>query len=248
MLRLAASLLFASAIALVAAPVPPLPKAEKDRRAVLADLGIPDTGQKLPRVPSGYQTEGVADSALRAACRKAAEALLTHRSKPLPDTFSFATGPKKAKEAMKAVQLTVAARTLDLEELSDLLDGVTDRQRKAEGSKRWRATHQFLFAAVEQEIAALNEYNLALGRVLTETVEPPTVDAATNALKLEPAAKMTSNKRVREQAKAAQDEFARVIEAHPDTPWAALAETARDRPLGLTWVPTKVEGPKAKKK
>ena len=106
----------------------------------------------------------------------------------------------------------------------------------------------FLFAAVEQEIAALNEYNLALGRVLTETVEPPTVDAETNALKLEPAAKMMSNKRTREQAKAALDEFARVIEAHPDTPWAALAETARDRPLGLSWVPTKVEGPKAKEK
>jgi hypothetical protein len=246
MLRVCASLLFASA--LVAAPVPELPKAVKDRKAVLAELGIPDTGQKLPPVPDDYRPDADSDTPLRAACKTAAQVLLAHRATPLPDTFSFAAGPKKAKEAMKAVQVTVATRTLDIEEVLEALDGLTAEQRAAEKSKRWRATHRFLIAAAEQEGVLLHEYNLAIGRVLTETVEPPTVDEVTNALKLEPAAKLMSQKKVRLSAKVAEKEFEVVIEAHPDTPWAALAEAAKDRPLGLTWVPAKADPPKAKKR
>lgn len=256
MLRACVPILFASALA-TAAPVPELPKAVKERKALLADLGIPDTGQKVLPIPKGYESDNVTDAnvaaepkkyALRAACRKAAEILLAHRSKPLPQTFSFAGGFKKVKEAMREVQVSVATRTLDLDEAADALHELTDRQLKAETSTRWRATHRFLVAAVEQEIAALQEYNLALGRVITEAVDAPAAADGFNALKLEPAAKMMSQRRIREQSEDAAKEFGRVAKEHPDTPWAAFAEVARDRTLGLHWVPTKMEPPKPKKK
>lgn len=255
MLRPVLLLLFPSGI--IAAPVPEVSKAEKERKAFLRELGIPDVGQKLPPLPREYESDTISEAVvranpvkypLRAACWKAADILSDLRSKPLPNTVSFVGGLKKAKETIKGIQVSAATRTIELTEAFEELDELPATVLEAERSRRWRANHGYLLAAARQEVAALHEYNLALGRIITESVEPPKADDGFNALKLETASRMKSSKSIRESAEDASREFATLAKVHADTPWGQLADGARERPIGLTWVPTKITSTNTKKK
>lgn len=242
MFRLAVPLLAASAV--LAAPVPEIGKAAKEREAVLAELGLPDKGQKLPAVPPAYLPEAAPDDAdrvaLRAACRVVADALKAVReTSALPDTFAVAGGLDKVKRRLRAVQVEVARRTVDLTDAADDLQAMVEKVGERETSKRWQANARLLLAFARQELAALHEYNLALGNIITETVELPAVTAEVNAMKLEAVPKMRSNRGIRDLAVQAAADLDAVARRHTGTPWATLAATAAERNLGLNWVPTK---------
>lgn len=244
MFRLAVPLLAASAI--LAAPVPDPGKAVKERAAVLAELGILDKGQNLPVVPVAYLPDAAPDdtdrAALRAACRAAADVLKTTRQTlTLPDTFAIADGLETVTRRMRTVQTAVARRTMDLTDAAGDLQAMIEKVGDREKSPRWQANAALLLASVRQELAALDEYNLALGNIITETVELPAVTADVNALKLEAGPRMRSNRANRELAAQAATGLLAVARDHAGTPWATVAEAAAVRNLGLAWVPAKTD-------
>ena len=116
----------------------------------------------------------------------------------------------------------------------------------AERSKRWKANFEFLLASVRQERVAADEYNMAIAHVLTEIVDLPVLTDTDNGWRMTPTVKLRGRKVTKEMAQLATAGFHRVIERHPDTPWAVLADAAHDRPLGYEWSAAKL--PTGKKK
>lgn len=245
MVRLAVLLVASAALA---APVPEPGKAAKERAAVLAELGLPDKGQKLPAVPAAYLPDAAPEdaapedadrAALRAACRAVAKVLKAHRESPFHDTLAGGGSLDRVKAAIRKAQVEVARRTVDLTEALDDLSALAEKVGERETSPRRQVTSRLLVATARQELAALNEYNLALGHIITETVQVPA--EAADALKLEAVPKMRSNRANRELAAHAAKELAAVANDHPNTPWAVLATEAGDRHVGLAWVPVRSE-------
>jgi hypothetical protein len=191
----------------------------------------------LPAVPAEYLPDAADRVALRAACEAVAKALKAHRESPFHDTVAGGGNLEQVKKALRAAQVDLARRTVDLTEAMDDLSALVEKVGAAEKSPRWQATSRLLLATARQELAALNEYNLAFGNIVTETVELPAGTA--DALKLEAVPKMRSGRAVREMAAQAAKDLAAVAKDHPNTPWAVLATEAGDRHLGLVWVPKK---------
>jgi hypothetical protein len=115
---------------------------------------------------------------------------------------------------------------------------------RARQPRRWQAHYDYALAQVQCRLAFLNEYDLALGNVRTDVL--PDLDAAKGqtGFRLVPAEKMRSRKDVAQLAEEARDRFAKVATDHPNTPWAALAKSAAETPLGLRWEPAKLPDPK----
>ncbi|MDB5306869.1 MAG: hypothetical protein JWO38_1071 [Gemmataceae bacterium] len=107
---------------------------------------------------------------------------------------------------------------------------------KADQPKRWQVHHEYAMAQCKMRIAYLQEYNLALGNIKTETL--PALDAkkGQTGYKLVSSETMKAKKE-KKLADEAQEIFQKLATDYKGSPWAIQAKQDRAQSLGLAWQP-----------
>ena len=147
-----------------------------------------------------------------------------------------ATGEALKKEVL--AEQEVPARIEDeLDRVLRKIEKVADKLPE-EKSRYWRATYQYAVAQVKARLAFMQEYNRSLGLIRTDSL--PAVDEKKGevGLTLVSSEKMVSQKEVKQLAESAADDFAKVAEEYPNTPWGVLARRHQLMTLGLKWKPS----------
>lgn len=135
------------------------------------------------------------------------------------------------KKEIKNKQTPLAILDDDLKTLAEEMEAAKKMMDKEE-SKYWQAMFLYAYAQTKARLAFVNEYNLILGRILTENL--PEFEKSLG-LQLVSVEKMSSKADVKEMAEAAKKSFGELIEKHKGTPWAILAKQYRVVALGLKW-------------
>lgn len=139
---------------------------------------------------------------------------------------------EKTKKAISDAQVPPAEALLKLESELELLLAAAPLREKE--TKRWQAHYDYTVAEVRLRLVLLNEYNLMLARVRTETL--PDLAPGAAGWRLAGSEKLTSRKDVRDLYVAAREGFAQVAADHKGTPWEVLAKRSRATVPGLRWV------------
>lgn len=121
-------------------------------------------------------------------------------------------------------------------ELLDLEMDAVEPLRNEQG-KRWQANYDYVRAMLKARLAFMNEYNKALGDVLTETLPPLEVKLGQDSYKLASSERMKSRREIQKLAEEAKEIYERIISEHKGTPWAIQAKRDKSLSLGLTWQP-----------
>jgi hypothetical protein len=150
----------------------------------------------------------------------------------------------KMAQKMSAAQQFAARNLPPIEHMHDILiKGESDRAKLT--SPRWQG-----------------EYDLALGRVLANKTRLDGYNSMIAALKrgknfqnpeskaweLKSADNFETESTIKKAADKAKIYLQRVIQDHPKTPWATIAEEERKMPLGWAWEETSDAGPPVKTK
>jgi len=136
------------------------------------------------------------------------------------------------KDEIKKEQIPLATLTPDLEDLVRELEALTADAEKEE-SKAWKASFFYALAQAKSRLAYLHEANLALGKVLTDSL-PEQLDKSLG-LQLVSVEKMQSKKEFRKFSDEAKVLYDALATEHKGTPWEVLAKRARVESLGLEW-------------
>ena len=111
--------------------------------------------------------------------------------------------------------------------------------RDREISRRWQAHYDLIHGRLLAMKVRCYEYNYACARMKKD---PPKFSSPKfNAWQLVPDDKIHYSEKAVVAARDAQALLHRVIEDHPTTPWALLAEREVKDPLGFKWVETYVQ-------
>ena len=115
--------------------------------------------------------------------------------------------------------------------LRRLEQGEKDRQKVKEA--RWRASYDLAIGRA----LALRTRAFGYNAILAEMkVNPKKFEiAANNKWRLVPSKDINSRIEVKKMASRANEYLSRVIDEHPGTPWALMAERERNAPLGWEW-------------
>ncbi len=136
------------------------------------------------------------------------------------------------KEEIKKEQFPLATLTPDLEDLVKELEALMPEAEKEE-SKAWKASFFYALAQAKSRLAYLHEANLALGKVLTDSL-PEQLDKSLG-LQLVSVEKMQSKKEFRKFSDEAKVLYDTLATENKGTPWEVLAKRARVESLGLEW-------------
>jgi hypothetical protein len=147
---------------------------------------------------------------------------------------------------MTEAQQYAARNKKPIDDLHDLLvKGEADRDKLT--SPRWQAEFDLAIGRAAANKARLDGYNsmiaaLKRGKTFKE--------ADSKAWKLDPADNFETESTIKKMADKAKTYLERVMQEHPKTPWAQIAEEELKMPLGWAWEETSEGGiqTKAKKK
>ncbi|MCH5375426.1 MAG: VWA domain-containing protein, partial [Planctomycetes bacterium] len=192
-----------------------------------------------PQVMRRYRPDYVSleEYLRRAQANRARAALLTAAKK---SWVSSMAEPKlrfvKRSEAELANRLTEAQKAaakldpllLDLYET--LRAGEEDRTR--ETSPRWQAGYDLAMGRVMATMVRTQAYNAMLAQAKRGM---PFRDGGNNTWVLVPSSDISIDSRLSKAAEKATEYLQRVIDEHPDTPWALLARCEMDSPIGWSW-------------
>jgi hypothetical protein len=156
----------------------------------------------------------------------------------LRDPFIFvAPVTANLKRDVKNEQGTLAIGIAKLELLNQRLDDLA-KERNAQ-PLRWQANYDYARAAVKTRLAYMNEYDLMLGNVQTETLPELDAKLRQDSYKLvsTETAKMKSKKDIKQLATDAGEIFDKLIADRKGTPWAIQAKRDKAFALGLAWQP-----------
>jgi len=167
----------------------------------------------------------------------AAKALLFIRDKWAKDkktgvqTRFSGSATDDVKKEVKEKQIPFADLDVDFNELNAELEKAKEKLDQ-EKSKYWRAMFLYASAQTKARLAFVNEYNLILGRILTESLPDFNKDRGLQLVSVE---KMESKKEYKQFAADAKETFTELIEQNKGTPWAVMAKQYRVVSLGLKW-------------
>jgi hypothetical protein len=141
--------------------------------------------------------------------------------------------------AQAAAAVAVARRLLPIFDRTIHALDRAQASRREESSRRWQANYDLMIAQLVSYRARANE--------LLACLEPYTLDAPevknvhgeekpTSYWRLAPTKKLNAPARSSSDVELATRLFARVIESHPETPWAWRAAAEMSRPYGLQLV------------
>ncbi len=156
---------------------------------------------------------------------------------------SFGSVTDALKKEIKNEQNAWAIGIANLEVLNERLDA--QAKDRATQPKRWQAQYDYARAVIKSRLAYMNEYNLMLGNVLTETL--PTLDKKhlEDGYKLvtTETGKMKSKKDIKQLAGDASELFEKISAERKGTPWGDQARRDKLVPLGLSWQPYSSKAP-----
>ena len=154
-------------------------------------------------------------------------------------TFPPADTPE-FKEAMQREQTTVARIEYTVNEALDPITAVS-KLRDREMSRRWQAHYDLIRGRLLAMKIRCAEYQTACAKMKKDA--PKFQDPKSNAWRLVPTEQILSGDKVDRVAKETQGLLKRVIDDHPNTPWAVLAKRELKDPFGFKWVETYVPPP-----
>jgi hypothetical protein len=141
------------------------------------------------------------------------------------------------KERMATNQETVARIEYTVNEALVPITQVS-KLRDRETSRRWQAHYDLIRGRLLAMKIRCAEYQTACARMKKDA--PKFKDAKSNAWKLVATEEVLSGDKVAKVAKETTTLLKRVIEDHPNTPWALLAQRELKDPFGFKWVETYV--------
>ena len=126
-----------------------------------------------------------------------------------------------------------------------------ESSRESESSLRWQAGYDL---AIGQSLSAkirAETYNMMLAMVKTSMKFEPSKDKDTpknNTWLLRPADTVTTGSRSEKLANKAKTYLQRVVDRHPETPWAMIAQRELDIPIGWQWQQTYTKPPEKRER
>jgi hypothetical protein len=202
-------------------------------------------------VSKAQYEQGVMRNPLRQAVLEAAS--ITQQNLPGQPSLSFpAADDPEFKDAIKANQVIVARVDYTVKEALVPISAVS-KLRDRETSRRWQAHYDLIRGRLLAMRIRCNEFNSACAQLLRD--QPKFKNPGSNTWKLVPADDINARD---SQAKAVAAEahrlLKRVVDDHPGTPWALLAQREMKDPFGFKWVeanvpprPKRMDNPPQKK-
>jgi hypothetical protein len=114
-----------------------------------------------------------------------------------------------------------------------------EQDRESETSLRWQAGFDLAYGRVMAAKVRATSYNQMLALAKTSLkFSPPKDDAtpANNTWILTPDNNIETGSQLEKMAAKARTFLQRVVDSHPDTPWAMLAARELETPIGWRWV------------
>ena len=181
--------------------------------------------------------QAVARSPLRQAVLTAA--MITQQNLPGQPGLSFpAADDPDFKDAIKNSQITVARVEYTVKEALEPIAEAT-KLRDHETSRRWQAHYDLIRGRLLAMRIRCNEFNSICAEFLKDM--PKFKNPGSNTWKLVPSEELHARD---PQAKAVAAEarrlLQRVVDEHPGTPWALLAQRELKDPFGFQWVEANV--------
>ena len=158
-------------------------------------------------------------------------------------TFPPADDPE-FKEAMARNQETIARIEYTVNEALVPITQVA-KLRDRETSRRWQAHYDLIRGRLLAMKIRCAEYQTACARMKKDA--PKFKDAKSNAWRLVPTEEILSGDKVAGVAKETKALLQRVVDDHPNTPWALLAKRELKDPFGFKWAETYVKPPPPRK-
>ncbi len=179
----------------------------------------------------------IAESPLRRAILNAAQ--ITQQKLPsMPSLFFPPADAPEFKDVM-ALNQGIAERTAYTVDEALVPINSVFKLRDREISRRWQAHYDLIRGRLLAMKVRCYEYNYACARMKKD---PPKFSSPKfNAWRLVPDSNIQYSEKAVVAAREAQSILHRVIEDHPTTPWALLAEREVKDPLGFKWVETYVQ-------
>jgi hypothetical protein len=129
-------------------------------------------------------------------------------------------------------QRPVAEVSYDMEQLHRILEA-GEKARPSLAEDRWRASYDLAMGRILAMRVRLDGYNRMLAAM---KATPKSFEKAENNMwKLVPAKEIETGPQLRKAADSAREYLKRVVDEHPGTPWAVMAEKELATDLGWTW-------------
>jgi hypothetical protein len=136
------------------------------------------------------------------------------------------------RQQVTEAQKPAAVFDFGMQQMQAMLEaGEKDREKLT--TPRWRASYDLALGRVLALRTRAYGYNLVLADM---KATPKTfAKAGNNRWRLVPSREIAGGPNVRKVAKKAEDYLKRVVDEHPGTPWAMLAERELSAPMGWEW-------------
>lgn len=176
--------------------------------------------------------ESVARSPLRQAVLNAAQ--ITQQKLPgMPGLYFPPADTPEFKERMEDNQALAERTAYTVAEALEPLDAVA-KLRDRETSRRWQAQFDLARGRLLAMKVRCYEYNWICARMKKDPL--PFKKTGSNAWRLAADDSNGYSDKVASAAREARRLLKRVVEEHPDTPWALLAGRDLENPMGFKWV------------
>lgn len=186
-----------------------------------------------------YQ-RAVSASPVRQAVLNAA--LLTQEKLPGMPTLNFPSmEAPNFKDVLRDNQAIADRIAYTVDEALEPITAAAKR-RDHETSARWRANFDLMHGRLLAMKVRCYEYNWACARLVKDT--PRFQNPQSNTWRLVPDATVRYSEKASEAGRRAEELLKRVVDEHPDTPWALLASRELKDPFGFKWVEAFVPPPK----
>ncbi|MEZ6126501.1 MAG: vWA domain-containing protein [Planctomycetaceae bacterium] len=206
--------------------------AQQDERGRKWDPGIMRKYAPDYRPMAEYQKQLATNAAKAALVRAGSDPGLDPKDIPIPQLTFQANNDNVLRAEVGEAQKPMAIVDYFLERVSTILEqGEKDREKL--DSDRWRASYDLAMGRILAMRVRAYGYNAMLAEM---KVNPkPFSKPGSNQWKLEPSEDINAGASVRTMHKKAMTYLKRVIDEHPGTPWAFLAEVELADPLGWQW-------------
>ena len=156
---------------------------------------------------------------------------------PPADTAEFKEAMDRNQETIARIEYTVNEALVPITQVAKLRDRET--------SRRWQAHYDLIRGRLLAMKVRCAEYQTACAKMRKDPLKFQ--DAKSNAWRLEPTEQILSGDKVARVAQEARVLLRRVVDDHPNTPWALLAKRELKDPFGFQWSETYVKPPPPRK-
>jgi hypothetical protein len=190
--------------------------------------------------PIKFYDESVKKNAAKSALVLCAEQTAIQQA-PIPPLYFRAENDTILRQQITEAQRPIADLEYHLNKMLDILSkGEKDREKVTE--PRWQAAYDVAIGRVLAMQARAFGYNTMLAEM---KASPKTFQTkGNNQWYLAPSKDISAGPAVKKLAVRAAVYLKRVVDDHPGTPWAMLAEKELSQPMGWEWKEGKVNVPK----